>query len=251
VAPREPVAREVPAPAAANAPREPERVMRVEGQLGSIEPAAVDAVFDRELSALLKCHAARVRQLRALAGDVKVVLRIGEDGRARYAYVEDTSLGDHVTEQCILHVLSEAAWPRPVGGEAEVRKSFGFVAPGAPRSPVPWTLEDVKEAVGPSQTKIRTCRAGVTGVFTATAYITAGAPVVKSPEHHKPPRKKPSPQKHAKKTKPTPAGGHIVAVGIAAPGPDGVAAIDCLVETLKETPMPNPGPRGAKVTWAL
>jgi len=225
--------------------------MRVEGQLGSIDPGAIDAIFDQELEALQRCHTARVRQVRGLAGDVKLMLRVGEDGHARYVYVEETSLGDHVTEQCLVRVLSETTWPRPSGGEAEVRKSFGFAAPANARSPLAWTADDVTEALAPRQTKIRTCRAGVMGPFIATAYVTSGPPsaATKAKERPKPPRKRQPLSKQGKKSKP--AGGHIAAVGIALPGREGAPAIDCLVDTLKETPMPDPGPRGAKVTWAL
>ncbi|WP_394840800.1 AgmX/PglI C-terminal domain-containing protein [Pendulispora brunnea] len=235
-------------------PVAPERAMRVEGQLGSIEPGAVDAVFDQALEALQRCHSARVRQIRALSGDVKLMLRIGEDGRARYVYVEETSLGDHLTEQCLVRVLSETTWPRPSGGEAEVRKSFGFAAPANARSPVAWTADDLKETFGPKQVKIRSCRAGVTGMFNVTAYVTSGPPAPEasgatSKARHKPPRKRQVAAKHGKKS--NLGAGHIVAVGIAPPGREGAPAIDCLVEALKEIPMPDPGPRGAKVTWSL
>ncbi|WP_394830166.1 AgmX/PglI C-terminal domain-containing protein [Pendulispora rubella] len=235
---------------------EPERAMRVEGQLGSIEPGAVDAVFDGQLASLQRCHTARVRHVRGLAGDVKFLLRIGEDGRARYVYVEETSLGDHVTEQCLVRVLSETTWPRPVGGEAEVRKSFGFAVPSNARSPLAWTVDDLKDALTSKQAKFRSCRGGVAGIFNVTAYVTSGPPpappVAKAKNGHKPPRKRPAAPKHGKKGNLT--NGHIVAVGIAPPpegAREGAPVIDCLVEALKETPMPDPGPRGAKVSWAL
>ena len=60
-----------------------------------------------------------------------------------FAPPEDTSLGDHETESCMIHVMTDASWPHPEGGDAEVKNSFGFDPPGGMSSPEPWASDAV------------------------------------------------------------------------------------------------------------
>ncbi len=225
-------------------PAEPERSMQVQGQLGSIEPRAVDAAFNSVLEAVQRCHTDRLKTHQWLSGDVKIFLRLGEDGAMRYGFIEDTTLGDRDAESCIMHVMSEARWPQPRGGEAEVRKSVGFDAPSTGRPPVIWASEEITPSLVANNAKIRTCRGRVAGSFKATAWVIPAPP-------EKPAARGKTGKRKAPKRGKTEQRGRIVTVGIAPPNREGLESIDCLVETLKQMNVPSPGSSVAKVTFSL
>lgn len=238
-APRPPEAEPAEAPKAA----EPE--MRVEGQLGSIEPREVTRSFAQTEGALRDCHAKGLERIRFLGGEIKVVLRIGEDGRARYGWFEDTTLGDHETETCMMHLFLEATWPKPRGGEAEVRSSFAFDPPPGTTVPEPRSSDAVAQQLVEHHAKITACKKSPDEVYRATAYVMdAGG---KKPAGR--PRGKPKKGK-ATPAKPPPLHGKVLAVGIAPPGPERDEAVECLtriVLTLKVESAKAPG----KVTFSL
>lgn len=221
--------------------------MRIEGQLGSVDPRAFDAAFQAVLGDLQRCHIERLQRIRYLAGDLKIFLRLAEDGAVKQAFVEDSTLGDHEAEACILQIVGAKRWPAPLGGEGEVHKSVGFDAPGNVRAPTVWGSDQITPALVANNAKIRACRGGIVGTFKATGYVVAGPP--------------PRPKGGDKggKTKAKPVGGrrpskpsgHLVAVGIAPPGREGTEVIGCLVEALKQMSIPSPGADVAKVTFSL
>ncbi len=233
-------------------PAAPERSMQMQGQLGSLDPQAFDRSFAALLGDLQRCHAQNLQRIRWLAGDVKIFLRLGEDGAVRQGFFADSTLGDHETEACMMHVLVAARFPPPTGGEGEVHKSLGFDAPGNVRTPLAWSSDEITPSLVVNNAKIRACRGSVAGAFKATAYVVDGS-AVKPPA----PRakgaagrtrkggKRESPPKDAKLR------GRILAVGIAPPSHQGIEAIECLVNALKQMPVPSPGSSVAKVTFSL
>lgn len=225
--------------------------MRVAGQLGSIDPGAVKKTFNQLLPALQQCHVDGLKRVRYLGGEVKMVLRIGEDGKARYAYLEDTSLGDHDAEACMLHASTDIAWPRPEGGEAEVKNSVGFDPPAGSTIPESWDSDAIAAQLMEQRTKLSACRAKVQGAFKATAYVVRGSPP-KAPPPPLPPKGKPKKPKPKPKTPGSPPlHGKILAVGIAVPGPEGIDAAECLAGVLLEMKLPSPKGPVAKVTFSL
>jgi len=140
----------------------------------------------------------------------------------QYGYFEDSTVGDRETEKCILGVLQAASWPKPQGGEAEVRKSFGFDAPGDVRAPTDWSADKIAAAIGKAQSKIDDCKAGVSGTFKGAAYVVPDG-------------------KHGK----------VQAAGLAAPSKDGADKIDCLVGVVQSLELPSPGSYPAKVVLGL
>jgi hypothetical protein len=210
------------APTESTAPRSTGPKLQMKSELGEIDPAAVDATMQRAQSQLEGCHRAGLRRVEYLGGDVKFFLRIGEDGRVKYAYFEESTLGDHDTEQCILDALEAQQWPKPQGGEAEVQKSFGFDAPGDVRAPTSWSPDKIVTALGKAEDDVKKCRRGVSGSFKVTAYVEPDG-------------------KHGK----------VQAVGVTAPSKDAVEKIDCLVKTVKSLKVPSPGSYAAKVSFLL
>jgi hypothetical protein len=247
----------------------------VSQELGSIDQRAVEQTFAKLEPKLESCHAKGRGRVEYLAGDIKVFLRIDQNGKVRYSFFEEATIGDRDTEKCILDVLGAADWPKPQGGEAEVRNGFGW-SPGGERAPTAWGPEKVTTAIDSNKEAkgaIEKCKAGVSGAFRVTAYVEPGeveGAVEHSAAHSdghaggggngkgegkgggKKGPKKPD-AKDAKKTGASEAehGGRFKTIGVAPPGKDGADKVDCIVDALRTIPLPSPGSYAAKVTFTL
>lgn len=218
----------------------------VEQELGSLDQRAVERKLNElQQGAIEKCHRSGRERIEYLTGDVKLFMRIGKDGKVKYAYFEESTLGDRDTEKCILDVLSRSDWPKPVGGEGELRNGFGW-GPGGERAPTPWGPEKVMTALDDAKDvkkDVEKCKAGVKGDFIVTGYVEHddSAPAAK----HDPPKKKQG--KKAGKEQ----GGKFKALGATPPTKDGADKIDCIVDALKPLKLPTPGSYAAKVSFPL
>jgi hypothetical protein len=233
----------------------------VEQELGSIDPRAVEQTFDRLLNGKLEtCHKQGRDRLDVLSGEAKVFVRVGKDGRARYSFFEESTIGDQATEKCVLETLAAAEWPKPKGGEAEVRSSFSWSA-GNEREPTPWATEKVTTALAEANDvkhALEQCKSGVSGTFRVTAYVEPGEPEPAEEAKEtsakdknaakKKGGKKPEPAHHAKAAE---HGGRFKAVGVTAPGKETADKVDCIADALKHLPLPSPGSYLAKVTFTL
>jgi hypothetical protein len=236
----------------------------VEQELGSIDQRAVEKKFDELQGKLEGCHQQGRDRVEYLAGDVKVFLRVGKDGRVKYSFFEESTLGDRETEKCILDLFGATDWPKPQGGEAEVRNGFGWPA-GSERQPTPWGPEKVSGAIDDDKDVkkgVEKCKAGVTGDFRVTAYVEPGEVEGHHGSGHgagksngKGPGK--GGGKHGKKGDKKGAGkggehgGKFKAIGVAAPNKDGAEKIECIVDALRSLSLPSPGSYAAKVTFQL
>jgi hypothetical protein len=187
-------------------------------ELGSLDPKEVDKVFARLTDKFLSCQKASMSRVEFLAGDVKFFVRIGANGQAKYAYMEDSTLGDREAEKCMVQEILSAAWPKPDGGEGEARKSFGFDA-GDARAPAAWGSDRISAAVTKHEADLQKCTGGQKG-FHITLYV----------------------EPHGKE-------GKVLAVGVSAPNRDGAGKVDCIVDALKHAKVPSPGSYAAKVTF--
>lgn len=207
-----------PPPPAHTGPR-----MAVQNELGTIDERQAAKVVNQLSGTIQRCHTQNLKRVEFLGGDLKFYVRVGDDGRAKYAYFEDSSLGDREAERCVLDALVGAQWPKPVGGpEAELRSSVGFDAPGDVRQPTFWESDKVAGVVGKHMKDFERCTDGVSAKFVVTAYVE-------------------------------PAGkdGKVVAAGVATSSKEGAEKADCLVEAVKKLRMPSPGSWAAKVTFRL
>lgn len=245
-------------PVVATQPAKPARSgPSIEQELGSIDQRAVEKKFADLGGKFERCHDQGRGRVEYLAGDVKVFLRVGKDGHVRYAYFEESTLGDRETEKCLLDALRSADWPKPEGGEAEIRNGFGWPG-GNERAPTSWGPEKVTMAIAEEKAvekSLAKCKAGTTGDFRLTAYVEQGEPV-----HAEEAAVAPAPKHGAKKkdrkgsaataTEPE-HGGTFKAIGITPPNKDGADKVDCIVDALRALPLPSPGSYAAKVTFSL
>jgi hypothetical protein len=188
-------------------------------ELGSLDPKEVDKVFARLTDKFLSCQKAAMSRIEFLAGDIKVFVRINQEGAARYAYMEDSTMGDREVERCMIQAVMSASWPKPDGGEGEARKSFSFDA-GDARPPTAWSKDKLGSALDKVDGELSKCAGGTTG-FRFTLYV-----------------------------EPNGKDGKVMSVGIASPNKDADAKADCFISALRGAKVPSPGSYAAKVSFS-
>lgn len=190
----------------------------VESEIGGLNEAQVKATFGRASNSLSACFNKGAERLPYLSGEVHFVLRIKKDGAPRFAFVKDSSLGDRVTEECMLRALKSLTWPKPQGGEGIAENSFTFEPGADERPPVALTPEQLGKELKKTQGVLAKCHAEP-GSIKATMYIdTDGKPV---------------------------------AIGASSADERADAAVGCVISTLQEVKFASPGSYAGKVTLTL
>lgn len=194
----------------------------VHQELGSIDDKAVSNTFQDLSMQFESCQKAALKRLPYFSGTVKFFLRVGEDGKTKWDYVEASTLGDLDAERCMLDAIEAAQWPKPIGGDATVERDLTF-DPGDARQPADWDPDKVAATLGKNKKELGKCvSAAPNAKFNVTAYV---AP-------------------HGK-------GGKVVAAGVATSSKEGAAQTTCIVDALKKLKMPSPGSYPAKVAFSL
>jgi hypothetical protein len=206
-------------PVAKTAPKR-KSAMAVSGQLGSLDPRQVDAAFNSLTSKFGQCIGQASSRIEFIGGHVKFFVRIGMDGRARWAYLSESTMGDRSTERCMLDVVRGARWPEPVAGDGEAQKSFDFDPSPDTRQAVAWTSERVEKPIAGARPQLDECRASAPGHYKVTLYV--------QPD------------------------GSALAAGVATPNQKGEPeAAECIANALKTLKYPSPGSWPAKVEFDL
>lgn len=201
---------------ATSRPRRPS--LSVSQELGSLDQAEVNAAFSRLAPKLMSCMERGSSDNEMLAGHVRFFVRIDQEGRARWAYLSESTLGDRDTERCMLGIVKAASWPLPIDGEGQASSSFDFDASPDVRPPVSWGSERVASALPKLRSKVSAC-APSPGSYRVTAYVSEE--------------------------------GHVLSAGISPPDENGEAASDCIVEAVKKLDLGSPGSWPAKVSFEL
>jgi hypothetical protein len=193
--------------------------LKTKSELGTVDPGAVQAAFHKLADRFMDCQKRGLERVEVLAGNVKFFLRIGEDGAAKWAYLEGGSdVGDRGTERCLVDVVMGARWPKPDGGDAEARYSIELPPDGRPASD--WSSDKVAGTLGKHGDEIDKCKGGAGGKYEATMYVGPG--------------------------------GRVLAAGVVTSRKDGDDEAECLVKVLEKMKgLPSPGSWPAKVTFGL
>jgi hypothetical protein len=177
----------------------------------------------QDLSAQFEsCQKSGLRHLAYLSGRVKFFMRVGEDGKTKWTYVEESSLGDYDTEKCMIDIIENAQWPKPIGGDATVERDLTF-DPTDARQPADWSPDKVAAMLGQHKKSLDKCVAAAPSAkFSVTAYV----------------------EPHGKE-------GKVAAVGVSTSNKEGQAQAKCVVDAVRAIKMPSPGSYAAKVTFGL
>ena len=186
----------------------------VESEIGGLNEEAMDRAFAS--LEVQRCLSEGSSRLSAIGGEFKLRLRINRDGGARWAYVSESTLGDRATEKCLLDLVREKSWPKPLGGEGLAEKAYAIDAPTAPI-----VLEEkrMKVDVARARAAASRCRHGVAGSFFATVHVRPD--------------------------------GHIAAAGVAPPSERGEDVADCVVDAIRKLRFRPSAPRAAKMSFEI
>lgn len=200
------------------APPEPVRAARgpssMESEIGGMNEQAVERAFAELAEPMLACVASRSKRVKELGGHFLVSLRIDPEGKARWAYLSESTLGDREAEKCIADVARAAEWPKPVGGDGLASRSFD-VDPTA--APVAWEVDRIERTMKFAEKNLWKCKKSPEGTFVATAYV------------------RPS--------------GHVATAGVVPPDATRGEEADCLADVIGKMRFGSPGRRAAKVTF--
>ncbi len=204
-------------------------------EYGGMNEERVAKVFSSTYDALGTCLEEGSQGMPYLAGAVYFYLEVDASGTVVHAHMEKSDLGDRDISLCMLDVLRKQSWPAPVGGKfGKIQSNMTFSPQAGVNQPTAWEAHQVASAVGELAEPIEQCKAGVTGTFTATAYVGTLM----------------RPAAEGSKDGPTEVG-KMMAVDVTPPSKEGAAAIDCLVKVLRSGTYPSPGQVPAKVTFPL
>jgi|GEM_PF-338292 hypothetical protein len=197
----------------------PKPALQMKSELGSIDPGAVKRAFHALADPFTECQKAALDRVEMISGSVKIFVRISEAGGPKWAYLEESDLGDRATEKCLIDAVMGGRFPKPDGGEAEVH--YGMELPlQSTRPPTDWNADKVDAAIARHADAIRRCKTTEGGALRATLYVGPG--------------------------------GKVLAAGVAGSGKDGDEEADCVVRVLEKMKgLPSPGGWPAKVSVSL
>jgi hypothetical protein len=193
-------------------------VPSVESEIGALDAGKVQAVFDAASGALKDCYSRGVGRIGFLAGEIKLAVRVGEDGATRYTFVKDSTLGDRSTEACMLGVLMKQRWPKPEGGkEGNADTSFTFDPGDEERPPVEWSEARMGDGFKKARPALSQCRSSAgAGPMKVTLYVDTD--------------------------------GKAMGVGVSGADVKSEDAAKCIVDLLTGVKFASPGSYAAKVT---
>ena len=181
----------------------------------------MDRAFEARVSEMQQCMEPAFARLEVLSGKMSYALRVREDGRAKYAYFTESTLGDREAEKCILQLFMKSPWPASMDGESVAKHSSVFDQDVGARVET-WAATKVQPVLRSSK-RFANCAQSGSGRWSVTAYITKDEST---------------------------GNGKLVSAGGAHSEPDGAETLDCLLSELQNVKFPVPNSDFAKVTFS-
>lgn len=153
--------------------------MGMDADIGALDEGKVTSVFQKQSSKIASCFEKGARRLPYLAGEIRFQVRVDLSGKAKSVHALDSSLGDHDTEECMMHALESTTWPAPEGGREGIAESpFTFDAGGAARPPVDLDASALGKDADKLHDVVSGCRSSSgAGKLKATIYVEADGTV--------------------------------------------------------------------------
>lgn len=195
---------------------DPENQMHMMQEFGGMNEDKVNRTVERLYPHLSDCLMQGSREVAFLGGDIAFLVQVNLRGEAVSVHAENSTLGHHATEQCMLKQLKSSRWPKPVGGYIGLaRTSMGFDPPSDVREPTPLSEADLGSNLETIREQLSECGSG--GPFTLTVYV--------------------NPQ------------GKVLSAGVAHTDAQGEHTAECLVRKVETLPFPSPGSWAAKISF--
>lgn len=203
-------------------------ILSVGGTIGGLDEKEVRKVIHGAWPEVNRCLREGRKKLPFLGGNIGVSVTVGSTGRADEVFLQESTLGEHGVETCIVKAFRAPQWPRPVGGKVgKVEQSFELTS-GHADPPLSWTPAELqrrmaKEAEGDERpfdellTTLRACKSDAgAGPLRVTMYLDED--------------------------------GFVQGLGVAMSDFAGHQAVDCITTAMKTTSFPAPEDNFAKVT---
>lgn len=140
----------------------------LESEIGGMNEFAVDAKFKALMKPIVKCFEGGSQRVEQIGGSFTVSFRVDRQGNTRWAYMKASTIGDRGTESCILGLVREATWPKPLSGEGLAEKTMEIEPSKAPH---PVDAKRVRPVLKFAKKRLDGCRKGFRGAFLATVYL--------------------------------------------------------------------------------
>lgn len=191
--------------------------LSLEAEIGALDERAVTAAFNDSIDGMMKCFKKGIERVPYLAGVVRISVRVPAEGSVR-PFMKSSTLGDRVTEACMLEAIEKRSWPAPVGGKVGLAENeFTFDPQEGTREPVEWNRSDAGDSVDQALEELRRCGKHASGAtLSATLYVETD--------------------------------GSVASVGVAGNDPSVEGAADCVVDAMKALKFNSPGSFAAKLT---
>lgn len=190
-------------------------------EFGSLDPDAMDRAFRMRLPDMQLCIEPAFAKSTAVSGKLAYTLRVGENGKAKYAHITESSLGDRDAERCVIDLFMKATWPAAVDGDGVVSHNATF-EPSDWTRPEAWSPAKVQPVLR-SAKRFAKCAQSGNGSWQITAYIAKDQAA---------------------------GSGKLLAAGGAHSERDGGETLDCLLGELGDVKFPMPSSEVAKVTFS-
>jgi hypothetical protein len=190
--------------------------VEIEGLMGTLSSAEISRMLEPRMQRFAQCFSSRYGELELVGGEIELAFRVARDGSVLWVIPHASSIGDRITERCLLDAARSSRFPEPHGGEAEFRYPLAFDPPEDVRPPLNWDESRVSDQVATQARTVRSCGSGPVSV---TVYIGRG--------------------------------GDVMAAGVATTDPEHADALDCVADAVREWTMPDPGSYPAKVTFEI
>ena len=148
--------------------------LQVEGLLGTIDAADAQPIVQRQFPALESCYSENVGANRFVGGEVELRFHVARDGSVKWVTADKSDLGNWAIEKCVLGVARKMTFPKPKGGEAELRFPIDFPGRG---SVVPLDEERAAAELQPVTGELASCAGALHGRVTVTVYVGPGGEV--------------------------------------------------------------------------
>lgn len=195
--------------------------MEMMQEFGGMNEEKVQSTFNRITPDLAGCLKSAGNGRKYLHGDVSFLIKVNMEGQAEVAHAKSSNLGSYQAERCMLDILKNTRWPKPVGGRIGLINygPMGYDAPDDVRLPVQWTPSDIEKTLSDPHNAETLSACGRGGPFEITAYVEST--------------------------------GKVLSAGIAHTDDEGEETAQCLVSAIEKITFNSPGSWKAKVTFRL
>ena len=143
--------------------------MKVQGEMGTLEPAQIEDAFKKQANAVQGCYDRGLRKYPNLGGAMELKVRVDKTGKVMFAGITQ-ALGSVEVERCLLDLTRAIAFPTPKGGEAEFTYPFTFRGKVTVQE---WGNAEVGELFARNRVALDTCaKKGVDGGVPPSMRVT-------------------------------------------------------------------------------